>query len=105
MIAREFQHVLMAHEIGTRVGRRVLERVTHTRLRGQMQDDVVTLILRGRRERARCRDVGLHETIRSRADLGQPRVLQRRIVIGVEFIQTGDRMSRAPAMPSWRGTR
>ena len=63
MPTREFQNVLMADKIGARIGRRVLQRVAHARLRRQMQDDVERLARRYLVQSTVLGDVGLHEAI------------------------------------------
>ncbi len=97
---REFQHVLVADEIGARVGGGVFQRIAHTGLGGEMQDCVVALGSRRCGESARIRDVGFGEAEGFMAlQPGQPGLFQRGGVVGIEVVHARDGVSPVEERP------
>ena len=89
--AREFEDVLLPHEIGARVGRRILERVTHAGLGGEVQNHIELRAGRRRSKRVRIGDIALGKSIDGLSrQLRQARVLERRGVVRIEIVDRHD---------------
>jgi hypothetical protein len=84
------QHVEEAHQVGIHIGVRIDQRMAHAGLRREMHDMRVAA---GEQRRAGV-TVGeiapLEPKTRERRQLGEPRLLQGRIVIGAEIVDADD---------------
>ena len=96
MGACKFEHIVMADEIGSRVGGRIFQRITHTGLGGEMQDQIIAFPARSGGQRTGRRNIGADETEAGIfLQFGQTCFLETRIVIGVNLIHRGDAMAAA----------
>src|ERR1700731_4821269 len=95
-----FQDIEEAGEVCVRVGVRIDQRVAHARLGGEM-DHVLEAVLREQlRHPGAVGEVELDEMEgRIFAKLVEPRLLERRVIIGVEVVEAYDRAagSQQPA--------
>ena len=89
----KLQHVVMADEIGLRVGAGIFDRVADARLGGKVQHNIESLAAGSARQRVGLGDIGLHET-KAGFSLKYPqsRGLELWRIIGVEIIDSGNGM-------------
>ncbi len=92
--AAAFQHVTEAGEVALEVGVRVGDGVTHTGLRCQVHHAVEAL---AREQRLHARAVGQVEPLEAKArlplQLAEPGLLECRVVVIVEVVDAGDRVT------------
>jgi len=91
-VAATFQNVEKAYDIGVDIGLRILQRVAHPGLRGKMDDrSELAVAEHGFREFA----IGEIEPVKSEilvlAKNREPRLLECRIVIGIDIIYADNR--------------
>ena len=102
-MAAAFEHVEEADEIGLRIGVRIDQRMAHAGLRREM-DDVAETVRREQRRAIASRSamsICSNRNAGKSRELGKPRPLQRRVVIGVEIVEADDPM---PSASSRRAT-
>src|SRR6476620_7527225 len=100
VVAAALQHVEKALEIGIGVSLRMLDRVAHAGLRGQMHDLGKSVLRKQRRDRLAVGKIGLHEGEAGIAPQQlEPRLLQSGIVIAVEIVESDDGPAFAQKLP------
>ena len=94
IVPASFQDIGEADQIGVDIGVRILKRVSHARLRGQMDDDRKPMPREQRRYRGTIRHIKPFELkARVVAKDIEPGRLQPRIIIGVEIVDPDDAMA------------
>src|ERR1043166_4048702 len=92
-MAAAFEHVEKTGEIGVQVGVGIDERMAHAGLSGKVHDRGKTMGGEQRRHAGTIRQIELRETkARETRELRKPRLLEFRIVIGVEIVDADDRV-------------
>ena len=95
MLPAALEHVEEADEVGIDVGVRVLERVAHAGLRREM-DHPLRPVSANSSRRPRVGEVDLREAEAGAApSRGEPRLLQREVVVVVEVVDADDRQPSA----------
>src|SRR6266704_1064684 len=91
MMPASLQHVEEAFEVGIGVGMRMIDRMTHTGLRREVDDRRKPVFSEQLIDRRTIRQIDLHETeARISAQHLQPRLLQSRVIVSAEIIQADD---------------
>src|SRR3954447_9186529 len=100
VVAATLEHVEKALEIGIGVSLRLLDRVAHAGLRGEMHDVVKSMPRKQCRNRLSIGKIGLHE---GEAAIGlqelQAYPFQRRIVIAIEIVEPDDGPALGQELP------
>lgn len=93
-LARGFQHIEGAHQIGVYIGARIFKAVTHTGLGGEMDDDIRLAIRHGT---SKCLSVLKHADMGTKAvcglEHGMTLLLEAHIVISCHAVKTHDKMT------------
>ena len=96
IVAATFEHVERASDIAVDVGLRILERVTHAGLRGEVDDAREFFAREQRFHAALVGEVHLHEAeLRFALEDGEPRALEVRVVVVVEVVEPTTSSPRA----------
>ncbi len=91
VVATAFEHVQGPGDIARHVGVRVLERIAHPRLRGEVHDALEFLAPEEVRHAAVVGEIELDETkTRQRLEPREPRPLQVHVVVVVEVVEPHD---------------
>ena len=86
-----FQNVEEAGEVGIRIGVRIDQRVAHAGLRGEMHDVGKAMLGEQRRHAGAVGEIELDEAEAAiLRELVEARLLERRIVVGVEIVEADD---------------
>ncbi len=87
-LAAAFEHIEEADQIGVDVGVRIDQRIANAGLGGEMHDVGKPVRREQRGHRVAVCEIGLLEAkLRERRKLREPRLLQSRIVVGVEVVE------------------
>ena len=91
VVPATFEHVERAGHVAVDVGLRILERVTHAGLRGEVNHARKFLAREQRLHAALVGEVHLHETkLRLPLEDGEARALEIRVVVVVEVVEPDD---------------
>ena len=94
VMAAAFQNVQGADDVAFDVGMRVLERVTHAGLRGEVDDLLETFLREQRFHRRAVLEIDAHHRERVVViEKRSARLLQRDVVVVVEVIEAHDRVA------------
>ena len=94
VVTAPFQHVEVAHQVGIGVGVRVVQRVAHPGLGGQMNDARKAPLGKECRHAAAVSQIQLLEAeIAMRGETGQTRLLEAHLVVVVQVVDAGDLMT------------
>ena len=107
VVPAAFEHVEEAGQVGVDIGVRIDQRMAHAGLRGEMHD---TGEADAPRTAPPCRSRSARSSLtKAKAgqlrEFGEPRLLERRIVIGIEVVDADDRPARLRAAGARRGSR
>ena len=100
VMAAAFQDVGEAGEVGVDIGIRIGQRVTHAGLRAEMHDVRKAVLGEQLRHGGAVGEIAFDELeARQFGELGEPRLFQFRIVIGVEIVEADDAAAVAEEPP------
>ena len=94
VVPAALEHVQRAVDVAPHVGVRILQRIAHAGLRGEMHHARELLAREQRRNRRGIGEIELHEAETRVREALQARLLERHVVVVVEIVEADDLVAR-----------